>query len=203
MHGRGQQQEQVLDAAMRLFAERGFDDVTMADIADASGVARATVFNYFGSKHGVVDAVTESVIIFYRELLDRALADDVTPAPDLLRWLFEEMGSGIESQRRFFCGVVRDSARVGLGFDDGGVAQRAEDEAISRLELLVARGQARGELSDAFEPETLAFAFRALANGTISNWLDDDASSPLVGRMRAAVEIFLSPIATDRTEVGR
>ncbi|HEX5096590.1 MAG TPA: TetR/AcrR family transcriptional regulator [Acidimicrobiia bacterium] len=202
MPGRTPQQVQVLDAAVRLFADRGFDDVTMADIADAAGVARATVFNYFGSKHGVVEAVTESVIVYYRELLDQALADDETPAPVLLRWLFEEMGTGIETQRRFFRGVFREIARIGLGFDEGGVTQRAEEDASTRLEQLIERGQARGELNDTFEAKVLALAFRALANGTINNWLYDDASEPLTVRMGAVVDIFLSPIAVPTMERG-
>jgi AcrR family transcriptional regulator len=41
-------------AAMRLFAERGYHDVTVTQIAEAAEVSRATVFAYFGSKEEVV-----------------------------------------------------------------------------------------------------------------------------------------------------
>ena len=54
----------ILTAARDLFTERSFDDVTMAEIATAAGVARATVFNQFSSKHGLVDAITEQVLSF-------------------------------------------------------------------------------------------------------------------------------------------
>ena len=40
----------ISDEATRLFLERGFDDVTLADLADAAGVSVKTIFNYFGSK---------------------------------------------------------------------------------------------------------------------------------------------------------
>jgi AcrR family transcriptional regulator len=40
----------IADTAMRLFAERGFDQVSVADIAAAAGVAEKTVYNYFPVK---------------------------------------------------------------------------------------------------------------------------------------------------------
>jgi len=40
----------ISDEATRLFMERGFDAVTLAEVADAAGVSVKTIFNYFGSK---------------------------------------------------------------------------------------------------------------------------------------------------------
>lgn len=40
----------IAGAAMRLFAERGFDEVSVAEIAAAAGVAEKTVYNYFPVK---------------------------------------------------------------------------------------------------------------------------------------------------------
>lgn len=40
----------ISDTATTLFLERGFDAVTMADVAEAAGVSIKTIFNYFGSK---------------------------------------------------------------------------------------------------------------------------------------------------------
>jgi len=44
----------IRDAAMRLFAERGFTKTTMDQIAEAADVSRATVFTYFASKEEIV-----------------------------------------------------------------------------------------------------------------------------------------------------
>src|SRR5262249_26196105 len=154
----------VLEVAGDLFAERGFDDVTMADIAQSANVARATVFNYFGSKHALIEEITEPVIDFYRAMLDEALPDDRSPTPILRRRVFEEMGRGIESQRRFCRGVFREIARVQLGLDESSVSQTANEAAKTRLIQLFERGQARGDMSEAFSPTTLAQAFYSLTN---------------------------------------
>ena len=42
--------EQIAGEAMRLFVTRGFDHVTVAEVADAAGVSEKTVFNYFPTK---------------------------------------------------------------------------------------------------------------------------------------------------------
>lgn len=44
----------IVEAAHQLFAERGFDRVTVADIATRAEVGRATFFRYFGDKQEVV-----------------------------------------------------------------------------------------------------------------------------------------------------
>src|SRR5919206_5335332 len=46
--------EAIADAAMRLFAARGFDAVTVADVARAADVSEKTVFNYFPTKEDLV-----------------------------------------------------------------------------------------------------------------------------------------------------
>ncbi len=45
-----QTRARITDAALRLFAERGFDQTTVADVAAAADVAVKTVFNYFPAK---------------------------------------------------------------------------------------------------------------------------------------------------------
>lgn len=50
---RRQTRELIASAAMRLFAEHGFDNVTVPEIAEAAGVAAKTVYNYFPAKAGM------------------------------------------------------------------------------------------------------------------------------------------------------
>src|SRR5947207_3879556 len=56
--------QEIADHAMRLFATRGFDHVTVAEVAAAAGVSEKTVFNYFPAKED----------LFYDEVPARAAA---------------------------------------------------------------------------------------------------------------------------------
>lgn len=56
--------EAIVDAATRLFLQRGFGDVSMDDLAQAAGVARRTLYNQFASKEEIL-----------REMLSRVATD--------------------------------------------------------------------------------------------------------------------------------
>jgi AcrR family transcriptional regulator len=51
--------EKVLEAARRLFAERGVENVTIEQIARAAGVGKGTVFHRFGDRAGLVMALVD------------------------------------------------------------------------------------------------------------------------------------------------
>jgi TetR/AcrR family transcriptional regulator len=49
--------ERILDVALRLFAERGYDAVGVQEIVDASGITKPPLYHHFGSKQGVLEAL--------------------------------------------------------------------------------------------------------------------------------------------------
>jgi AcrR family transcriptional regulator len=78
--------EQIIEAAMRLFAERGYHATTIADIAAAAEVAPRTFFAYFPSKEAVVFHNLDRDM----EALEGALRDRVpgdTAFDALRRWI--------------------------------------------------------------------------------------------------------------------
>lgn len=75
---------EILDAAERLFAEKGFDGTAIREITRAANVNVAAIHYHYGSKEEVLRGVTDRVVgpLNNRrfELLDRAL-DDAQPHP--------------------------------------------------------------------------------------------------------------------------
>ncbi len=80
----GGKREDILDAALGLFAERGFHGTAIPDIAAAAGIATGTIYRHFASKESLVNAL-------YRRA-KQALLDAIgKPAAGDLRGLFHEL----------------------------------------------------------------------------------------------------------------
>jgi AcrR family transcriptional regulator len=62
----------ILEAASRLFGQRGFAGTTMDDIAEAAGVAKGAVYHHFKTKEAVFEAVFDQVSAELVEEVDRA-----------------------------------------------------------------------------------------------------------------------------------
>lgn len=54
-------QQHILEAAATLFADKGFHQTTIRDIATAAGVADGTIYNYFENKHAILIALFEQL----------------------------------------------------------------------------------------------------------------------------------------------
>jgi AcrR family transcriptional regulator len=86
-----QTREQIAETARRLFAERGFERVTVAEIARTADVAEQTVYNYFPTKEDLVYWRFES----FEEGLLQAIRErpaDVSIPAAFGRWLLAQRG---------------------------------------------------------------------------------------------------------------
>jgi AcrR family transcriptional regulator len=66
----------LFDAAMRLFAEQGYERTTVAEIAAAAEVSTKTLFNYFASKDEMVFALREQRMNLVADTIDERGPDD-------------------------------------------------------------------------------------------------------------------------------
>jgi len=76
---KAQTRQHIADTAARLFAERGFEQVTVIDVAREAAVAEQTVYNYFRTKEQLVTDRGEQIQTRLCELI-RERAEDVSPA---------------------------------------------------------------------------------------------------------------------------
>jgi AcrR family transcriptional regulator len=74
----------LLDAAERLFAERGLDTTTVADITEAAGVSKGSFYVYFASRDQLVEALNsrlgDELFVVLDQVLS-ALVDDAATSP--------------------------------------------------------------------------------------------------------------------------
>ena len=97
--------ERIQTAALTLFARQGFDATTLAQIADAVGIRKPSLYNHIASKEalflGLVDTVEEAFFAVHDESIARH-AD--APVEDRLRALVEDLSGFIftEAQGAFY-----------------------------------------------------------------------------------------------------
>jgi AcrR family transcriptional regulator len=88
-----QTRETIERVALKLFAERGYDETTLAEIAEAADISPRTIFGYFESKDDILFCEEDSFLVRMKEALDRRPAGSTTvdalrefiasfPAPD-------------------------------------------------------------------------------------------------------------------------
>src|SRR2546428_4342397 len=113
-----QTRQAIAETARRLFAERGFDAVTVAEVARAADVSEGTVFNYFPTKEdlfygqmetfeaALIDAVRErapgvSVLsAFRRFVVERSGRLSDTQVADVIVWAAGIIGASPALQAR-------------------------------------------------------------------------------------------------------
>jgi AcrR family transcriptional regulator len=102
----------TIDAAFALFAERGYDHVTVADICDAAGIGRRTFFRYFATKDDVLTEPAREMAAQVAAAIASALED--MPEPLVLRQALTEIASYALTHRarlRQLTAVIKNSAR--------------------------------------------------------------------------------------------
>ncbi|MBS1862583.1 MAG: TetR/AcrR family transcriptional regulator [Actinobacteria bacterium] len=115
---RGDRMEQTLGVAHALFAERGYAEVTMEEIAAAVGVTKPLLYNYFGNKERLYIACMEQAGDSLLRTVAGAIAGTEGPG--------EALGAGV---RAFFAFLDSDRAAWAVLFDEtlpgsGEVAER-------------------------------------------------------------------------------
>src|SRR5215211_1902980 len=90
----------ILDAALDVFAERGFAEARLADVAARAGVAKGTIYLYFASKEALFEALIRTGIAAPIAALSAELAGQDHPFETILRALFARLRTEILGTRK-------------------------------------------------------------------------------------------------------
>ena len=130
--------QRIVDAALGLFDERGFDRVPVTEIARAANVSEATVFNYFPSKEDLVYGGMQS----YEERLLAAVAarpEGTSAVVAFREFVLEPRGALADDDGGASSAVAR-TARIIAGSETlQAREQRIVDQATDALAELIAR----------------------------------------------------------------
>ncbi len=72
---RARNRAQILDAAIAIFARKGFDGTTIAEIATRAGLPKANVYYYFKTKRAIYTAIIENLLEEWDAALSHLAAD--------------------------------------------------------------------------------------------------------------------------------
>jgi AcrR family transcriptional regulator len=178
-----QTRQAIHDAAMRLFAERGFDATTIADIAEAADIAPRTFFAYFASKE---DAVFPKYETAHAEF-DRALRERPAGTTAL-----EALRTWVETAAREYM-PAPDQMLLEAKLKRESPAVAACDLRHTRQferRLAEAVGEDLGEPADALRPRLVAAAATAALQAS-----SDNADSVLERDPKAAEAMLADPMA--------
>jgi len=152
---RTQGKGRIATAARRLFARRGYAGTSMADIAAAAGVSKATVFHHFGSKRGLYQALIADAVTGFREQIVPLLdAEGETEAG-----LGAFAAAHVERLARMQ-GTMRLIMREMLEGSPGSLEVLRSGEMARNFSLVVEalrRGQAAGKVRADADPGLAAF----------------------------------------------
>jgi TetR/AcrR family transcriptional regulator, transcriptional repressor for nem operon len=91
--------EQIVEAADRLFYQRGYEHTSFADIAAAVGLSRGNFYYHFKSKDAILDAVIEARLSGTREMLRQWESERATPEGRILRFVEIVLTNGADIQQ--------------------------------------------------------------------------------------------------------
>jgi len=158
----------ILDAAVRVFARRGFHACRVSDIADEAGVAYGLVYHYFASKEEVLDTLflerwdvmlemireVDARPIPVREKLEAIVSfivDSYRHDPDMMKVIIVEVTRAANSFGRTHIDHIRT--------------------AYDLIGEIVSKAQAEGVFKPDIEPRFAAMAFYGVIEQLLTGWI--------------------------------
>ncbi len=180
--------QRLMETALELFREHGYDATTVKQIAEAADVAKGTFFNYFETKEAILPALAEWRL---QQLTESLLPEQGAPASPVeriklaLRLMTDPPLIDPLITRRLFSAMMK---------------QRQSDTRPGRalthlLAEQVRQAQAAGEIRDDLDPIYLGSLIFALFFQQVIIWHHGYRPTALPAMLATAVDLLLDGIA--------
>ena len=177
----GSARERLLAAADELFYEEGVHTVGIDRVIEHAGVAKATLYNAFGSKDGLIRAYLEGRHAFTRGRTERALASLYKTPRDRILGVFDVLSEMAGEPGFRGCAFINASAESA----PGGAIEEVSDEARAWLNSLFLE---LAEAAGARDPALLARQLVLLYDGaSVGARMDRDPSAAYAARAVATL----------------
>ena len=153
---------QILDAAVRCFARRGYYATTIEDVVQETGLSRGALYLYFPSKQDLVFALIEREFTLFLEKVEHISASPLT-ARAKLEYLFlqacqEILGQRLQALISFFTST---DVRKDL-LNKGEKTRLYSNQLAARLSSLIEQGKAAGEFDPSIPTIVMLSSFFTL-----------------------------------------
>jgi len=193
---------EILKAAERVFAAKGYHAATVEEIATEAEFAVGTLYNFFGSKEELYREVINGVIgQLYAEAQQRVLSRD---DPEQAIAAAIEVDLEYLERHRGLARAVLD-ATPGGQFDLGQAMPAEATQLMDRYRKEIigvfGRGVERG-VFDALDPFYLALCLEGIIKAFMAYWSRHEPEEPLEVRCAKLKETFIGRIKIRRTDAG-
>lgn len=174
-------QDHITDVALALFATHGFDEVSVDDVAKASGIARRTLFRYYASKNAIPWGDFDAHLQHLRDLL-AALSTEIPLAEALREALlsFNTYDDHEMAQHRRRMRVILETA----GLQAYSMTMYAGWREVIATYVAQRIGATPGDLM----PQTVGWLMLGVALSAYEHWLADE-SVALADAIATAFEV--------------
>jgi AcrR family transcriptional regulator len=194
---RSRKRERMLKAALSVFAEKGYDGATIADIAERASVAKGLVYDYFESKEDLFSRLFDRVFGHLESELEVPPPLDGDPLEAIVHRAreillqYEAVGSDVNVIAQFW---ARGQAK-GAGGRFLEAWKERYRSCRERVSALLEEARASGLVREDVDPQRAAWAVVAMIDGSVLQWLHRDDMVSLVGCATDGLRTLLSGMA--------
>jgi len=183
--------KEILEAAVKLFSEKGFYNVSMQEIAQKAEFATGTLYKFFKNKEDLYKALILEQAEKFHKTLTRAIeepGDEIEKIQNYVSAKGEVFTANIPMIRLYFAETRGASFNIMAGLDSE-VRDRYE-KFLHKLAGVFESGIKKKRFKKIAAPYYLAVALDSLTNAFLFLWLEDPDRHPYRENVRKISQIF-------------